>query len=316
MALRIGLAGYGAVAAVHARRLAGGEAQLSCVFGPNLGKAQEFARRHGIASATDRFEDLLARAGAVIIASPTGCHFAQALEALASGRHVLVELPPCAGEDEARRLGEAASRRGVTLACAHTSRYLEAYRLVGEQIREGRLGAVVAVQYTRCLVPRPRSWQDDALLHHAAHPVDLFLDWFPGFEPVAAIARPPAAPRRDVSFLARTASGAPIAAWVSYSSRELKAELLVAGQEHTLATDGFSYVRRDGAELLWASEAQAAYQAAIGLQDADFVRACLGSPLAVPWAETIRLMRTLDRLALLAGDSRAPAADSPSHSPR
>jgi 2-hydroxy-4-carboxymuconate semialdehyde hemiacetal dehydrogenase len=316
LALRLGLAGYGAVASVHARRLAGGQAQLSCVFGPNLDKAQQFARRHGIASATDRFEELLTCCDAVIIASPTGCHFAQALEALDSGRHVLVELPPCAGEAEARRLGEAAARRGVTLGCAHTSRYLQAYRLVGDQIREGRLGIVAAVQYTRCLALRPRSWRDDALLHHAAHPLDLFLNWFPGFELVAAIARPPSGPRCDVSFLGRTAAGAPITAWVSYSSRDPKAELLVAGQEHTLATDGFSFVRRDGAELLWASEAEAAYEDAIGLQDTDFVRACQGSPLATPWAETVRLMRALDRLALLAGEDRSPVADSPTGGPR
>lgn len=308
MALRIGLAGYGAVAQVHARRLARlDQAELACVFGPSLEKAREFARRHEFAGATDRFEDLVAGCDAVIVASPSACHFEQALEALESGRHVLVELPPCASEAEARRLGQAAARKGVTLGCAHTSRYLEAYRLVGELIRSGRLGQIAAVQYTRCLALRPRSWQDDALLHHAAHPVDLFLHWFAEFEPLAAIARPEAGPRRDVSFLARAAGGLLISAWVSYSSRELKAELVVAGERHTLATDGFAWVRRDGAELLFDSDAAAAYEEAIGRQDADFLRACLGSPPAVPWTETVRLMAALDRLGALAAEGHAGA---------
>lgn len=312
MRLRIGLAGYGAVAAVHARRLALlDEAPLGCVFGPSLDKAREFASRYGFAGATDRFEDLAARCDAVIIASPSARHFSQALEAIESGCHVLVELPPCGFQQEARRLGEVASRQAVTLACAHTSRYLEAYRLVGEQIRTGQLGEIAAVQYTRCLELRPRSWQDDALLHHAAHPVDLFLDWFAGFEPVAAIARPVRTPRRDLSFLAQAAGGALISAWVSYSSRELKAELVVAGQRHSLATDGFTYVRRDGAELLLESDATAAYEEAIGRQDAEFVRACLGGPPAVLWSETVRLMRTLDRLAELAAESASEADRSP-----
>lgn len=316
MVLRIGLAGYGAVAAVHARRLALlEEGQLTCVFGPSLEKARAFARSYGVACPTDRLEDLLARSDAVIVASPSAYHFEQALAAIESGRPVLVELPPCATEAEARHLGETACRRGLFLACAHTSRRLEAYRLVGEQIRSGQLGEIAAVQYTRCLALRPRNWQDNALLHHAAHPVDLFLDWFAGFEPVAAIARPERAPRRDLSFLARAAGGVPISAWVSYSSRERKAELVVAGERHTLATDGFIYVRRDGAELLFESDGTAAYEEAIGRQDAEFIRACLGGPPVVPWSETVRLMGTLDRLAKLAAES-ATEADSLSRSAR
>lgn len=295
MPLAIGLAGYGAVAAVHARRLPG----ISCVYGPNLGKAREFARREGIAQAADRYEELLAASEAVIIASPSGCHFDQAREALERGVSVLVELPPCASEGEAQALGEAAAKRGLTLRCAHTSRYLEPYRLIRRHVTGGLMGATQAVQYIRCLSPRQRSWEDDALLHHAAHPVDLFLDWFPGIEPVASVACPPAAHRRDVCFLFRDASGFPVSGFVSYSSRHLKAELLVVGERYTLATDGFSYVSRDGAEPLLEMDATEAYEAAIGDQDAEFIEACRGAPAGVPWPETVKLLWTLDRLTAL-----------------
>lgn len=303
MALGIGLAGYGAVAEVHARRLGGNSsACLTVVYGPNRAKAEAFAARMGIPRATDRFEELLEASRAVIVASPTPSHFEQARAALERGRAVLVELPPCLSAAEAERLGEEAARRGSVLRCAHTSRYLEPYRRVREEIASGRLGTIFALQYTRCLRLRERSWQDDALLHHTAHPADLFLDWFGEFEPVAALTRPEQPPRQEVLFLARGGGSGQVAlsVFVSYASRRPRAQMFIEAEAATLETDGFSYLRRNEAEILLELDANETYEAAIEQQDRAFIAACEGEPAGVAWEETVRLMRRLDRLAELA----------------
>ena len=307
MAVAVGLAGYGAVAEVHARRLRRDpSARLVSVFGPNLKKAEAFARRMEIPRATDRFEDLIEASEAVIVASPTACHFDQARAALGRGRAVLVELPPCTSAAEAESLGEEATRCGVVLQCAHTSRYLAPYERVREEIASGRLGAILAVDYTRCLKPRERSWQDDALLHHTAHAVDLFLDWFGECEPIAALTHPQEPPRRQVAFLARGGpSGAvALAAFLSYSSCWPRAETVIDGELAALGTDGFSYLRRNGVETLLELDPEETYESAIERQDRAFVAACRGEPAGIGWPETVRLMRRLDRLAELAHQRR------------
>lgn len=303
MAVEIGLAGYGAVAEVHARRLAGNTSgRPVAVYGPNRAKAEAFAARMGIPRATDCFEELLEASRAVIVASPTASHFEQARAALGRGRAVLVELPPCLSAAEAERLGEEAARRGLVLQCAHTSRYLAPYRRVREEITSGRLGRIYAVLYTRCLKLRERSWQDDALLHHTAHPADLFLEWFGEFEPLAALTRPEQPPRQEVLFLARGGGSGQVAlsVFVTYSSRRPRSQMVIEGEAATLETDGFSYLRRNEAEILLELDANETYEAAIERQDEAFVAACEGKPAGVSWEETVRLMRRLDRLAELA----------------
>jgi len=300
MALAVGLAGYGAVAEVHARRLKRDpSARLVSVFGPNLTKAEAFARRMEIPRATDRLEEFVEACEAVIVASPTACHFEQARAALQAGRAVLVELPPCTLAAEAERLAEEAARSGVVLQCAHTSRYLAPYQNVRRQIASGCLGAILAVNYIRCLKPRERSWQDDALLHHTAHAVDLFLDWFGDCEPLAALTHPKEPPRRQVALLARGGAAGEIAlsAFLSYSSPWPRAETVIDGEAAALVTDGFSYLRRNGVETLLELDAEETYESAIEQQDRAFVAACRGEAAGIGWQETVRLMRRLDRLA-------------------
>jgi len=303
MAVEVGLAGYGAVAEVHARRLRrDSSARMAAVFGPDLKKAEAFARRMEIPRATDRFEELIEVSEAVIVASPTACHFEQVRVALGRGRAVLVELPPCTSAAEAERLAEEAARSGAVLQCAHTSRYLAPYERVREEIASGRLGAILAVDYTRCLKPRERSWQDDALLHHTAHAVDLFLDWFGECVPLAALTCPTEPPRRLVALLARGGAAGEIAlsAYLSYSSPWPRAETVIDGESGALVTDGFRYLRRNGVETLLELDPEETYESAIERQDRAFVAACRGEPAGIGWPETVRLMRRLDRLAELA----------------
>lgn len=297
MSLRIAIIGYGAVAEIHARQLAAQpEIALASVFGPQLEKAAAFAATHDIANPTDDFGKAVALADAAIICSPSPLHFRQTAACIEAGVHALVELPPCETADEAARLDELARRRDRVVMCAHTSRFLSPYIQIKQLIRAGALGEIQQVSYLRHIVPRQRGergWTDDALLHHAAHPLDLLLDWFGELTPVGCIALPRARAAQSVSLLAALPNGAPVSISVSYDSRLPQSRMLIVGGEHTIETDGFSYLRSDLSEANQQWNPQAAYEQAIGDQDADFIAACRDQSIGIEWAETIRLMRLI-----------------------
>src|SRR4051794_2065577 len=164
--MRIGIIGYGAVAAVHVRGLQAWGADLRTVFGPDTNKLRAFAQAHRIPDATTRLNDLLDRCEAVIIASPSPLHFEQAQAVLEAGRHCLVELPACSSAAEARALCRAASSPNLTLQCAHTTRLLPGILQLEQCFRSGLLGDIRHVVSIRAIPPRSRSWIDDAILHH------------------------------------------------------------------------------------------------------------------------------------------------------
>lgn len=79
---------------------------------------------------------------AVVIATPVSSHFELALRALRAGKHVLVEKPLTATADEARRLIDEASSRGLQLMVDHTFAYTGAVRRIRELVRDGSLGRI------------------------------------------------------------------------------------------------------------------------------------------------------------------------------
>jgi 2-hydroxy-4-carboxymuconate semialdehyde hemiacetal dehydrogenase len=293
--MKLAIIGYGAVASIHARKaLAQPGLKIAAVSGPRRDKAAIFASTYGIANYTDRLSEALCHAEAAIICSPSAAHFEQACECLKAGIHTLVELPPCGGLQEAERLSELAAERDVLIRCAHTSRYLSPFIRLREILRAGEVGEIEQVSYVRHHVIRERSWTDSALLHHAAHPLDLFIDWFGNVRPLACVVSPDVVSARNVSFLGRLASGAPVSVSISYTSRLPRKQMIVVGTRHTVETDGFSYIRSDSDELKFDGDEQLVYEKAIADQDGEFVRACQGERCGVGWEETIKLVELVD----------------------
>jgi predicted dehydrogenase len=289
--MRVALLGYGAVAEVHAARLRTiGGVRLTAVCGPDIYKARGFAERHGIELAATSLPEATATADAIVVASPTPKHFEHAMQLTVPA---LIELPPCASGAEARAIGDHFAARAVLVRCAHTSRYLEPYRRIGAWIRAGQLGAIRQIIYYRHLIPRHRSWSDHALLHHAAHPVDLLLDWFGEIEP-AGCAAPDGDGSATVTLLARLPGRAPASISVSYESSVSASRMMVIGSRKTVATDGFSFIEADEPAFQWRGDSQETYEQAIQDQDGAFVRACRGEAAGELWSETIRLLDLLD----------------------
>jgi predicted dehydrogenase len=79
---------------------------------------------------------------AVVIATPVATHFELALQALQSGKHVLVEKPLTSTSREGQRLIEEAERRQRVLMVDHTFNYTGAVRKIRALIEGGDLGDV------------------------------------------------------------------------------------------------------------------------------------------------------------------------------
>ena len=73
-------------------------AELWSVLSRDVGRARDFAKRHGAASPQPAYDDLDAlladpELDAVLIASPDGLHAEQCIAAASAGKHVLCEKP-------------------------------------------------------------------------------------------------------------------------------------------------------------------------------------------------------------------------------
>lgn len=303
--MRIGIVGYGTVASIHARQLASeSSVTRAVVIGPDLKRARRFANAYGFADAADKLEDALARVDAVIVCSPSALHYEHACTSLRHGVATLVELPPCENGEQAAELGREAQDKRVLLRCAHTSRYLLPYVHLKEALKTGQLGSIEQITYIRHHKPIERHWTDDALIHHAAHPVDLLLDWFGEVVALGCVISPKDGNPRSASILARVEEAAGVTIGITYASHLPHGRLLVVGDRHAMETDGFSYVRSDNEALELSAEGQTVYERAIHDQDVEFIRASRGKMGGVDWNETVRLMRMLDalrRLAVAAG---------------
>jgi 2-hydroxy-4-carboxymuconate semialdehyde hemiacetal dehydrogenase len=290
----IAIIGCGAVAAVHASRLSRAGVPIASVCGSEIGKAQTFAAAHKIDRAVSDLDSALEGVDAAIIASPSSLHYQQALRALEQRVHVLAELPACASAAEAEDLRQAAIRFNVILQCAHTSRYIEPYHRIGCWIRENRLGTVRQIHYFRCVLPSRRSWRDDALLHHASHPIDLLSEWFGEFEPTSCAGTMHGQSYTDVALTARLSDGAPVTIAISYSAKLPQTRMTVIGEEHTVIAEGFQSITSDDEALVWQGDSTAIYKQAIEEQDLAFLMHCQTGSGGIAWSETIKLTRYVD----------------------
>jgi 1,5-anhydro-D-fructose reductase (1,5-anhydro-D-mannitol-forming) len=160
------LVGASTIAAEHmigALRAAGQD--LAVVQSATLPRATEFARAHGIPTATSRVEDLCAdpQIDAVYISSTNEKHQGQALAAIAAGKHVLCEKPLAMTVAEAAEMVRAAGRARVVLATNHHLRCSGSHRTIRDLIRAGRIGRVLSLRLFHAvhLPPHLQGWRID-----------------------------------------------------------------------------------------------------------------------------------------------------------
>src|ERR1035438_4912802 len=110
--MRIALAGAGAFGIKHLDALARMDGvEIVAVVSRRLDQAREVADQYGAPMASTELEEVLASpdVDAVILATPTQMHAAQAIATMRAGKHVQVEIPLADNWSDARAVATTQS---------------------------------------------------------------------------------------------------------------------------------------------------------------------------------------------------------------
>jgi len=112
---------------------------------------EQYAARYPEARATADFAEMLAdpELDAVVLSTPVPTHYELAREALAAGKHVLVEKPPTTRASEMEELCALADERGLVLLPGHLLLYHPGVQKLKELVEDGGLGEVLCVYGNR-----------------------------------------------------------------------------------------------------------------------------------------------------------------------
>lgn len=182
--MKVALAGQGAFGVKHleAIRNIDGVDVISLAGGRPEG-TEAVAKKFGISHWTTDLSEMLKQPGldAVILASPTQVHRAQAEACMRAGKHVLIEIPVADSLADAQALLEVQRETGVVAMAGHVRRFNPSHQYVHNLIQKKELVIqqmdVQTYFFRRTntnALGQPRTWTDHLLWHHACHTVDLF----------------------------------------------------------------------------------------------------------------------------------------------
>jgi predicted dehydrogenase len=139
---------------------------------------------------TDDLEDVIRdpQIQAVVIATPVATHFDLAMQALAAGKHILVEKPMARSVAEVDEIGRLAGVKNLVAMVGHTFLYNSAVRYVKKLIDSGELGDIRYIYSQRLNLGRIRS-DVDSLWNLAPHDISVIQYWLGDPEPVSVLRR-------------------------------------------------------------------------------------------------------------------------------
>jgi predicted dehydrogenase len=190
---------------------------------------------------------------AVIVASPTDCHLAQAVGAVAHGAHVFVEKPVSHTLDGVAELARAAQGAGLTTMVGCNMRFHPGPATMKRLLADGAIGRPLAARLqTSSYLPDWRPGGDYRASYSAdpacggaildcIHEIDLALWYFGGGRLEAAAVRPASSIGLDVDGLAELLiahdSGVVSSVHLSFVQRDYRRLCQIAGDEGTLYWD-------------------------------------------------------------------------------
>ena len=145
--VRFGITGSGFMGRTHAeavKRLAD-DGTLIALWGGS--RAPALAERYGVECEPTR-ESLMRRTDidAIVISTPHYLHATEALEAIESGKHVLIEKPMATSVEDCDRILDAAKRQGVTVGIGYQQRFRMNNLKARQLIEAGAIGRVLTAQ--------------------------------------------------------------------------------------------------------------------------------------------------------------------------
>ncbi len=158
----VGIGRWSEVIAQAAAR--GGKVKVVSCYTRSASKRAAFAQKFGCDQAAT-LEELLAdkRVQAVLVTTPNPVHAESIEQAAVAGKHVWVEKPIAHTMADAKRIGAAVRKAGVTFAVGHSARMLGASRKMKQLVDSGEIGQVVLVEANysneRALELTPDKWR-------------------------------------------------------------------------------------------------------------------------------------------------------------
>jgi predicted dehydrogenase len=162
--LNVAVIGTGAIGTNH---IAGFQehaaARVVAIADVAIERAREAADRFRVPEAVTDYRQLLARTDidVVSIALPNYLHAPAALDALAAGKHVMLEKPMAMHAREAEALAAAAQTHGVLLMVGQNQRFTAEIQTAKQLVEDGLLGDVYHAKTAWCRragIPRIGSW--------------------------------------------------------------------------------------------------------------------------------------------------------------
>jgi len=147
--IKIGIVGTGGMANAHAQAYAairGCKVVAACDVIPEAVEA--FAEKYAIPQVYTDADDLLARADcdAVSNVTPDAFHAPISLKAVAAGKHVLCEKPLAVCYRDAKKMADAARRKGVINMVNLSYRNAAAIHRAHDMVQRGEIGRVMHVE--------------------------------------------------------------------------------------------------------------------------------------------------------------------------
>ena len=159
--IRFGIVGCGGAALPVAQAISSSSGtSLERVFDPDFRLAGELASRFGV-QASPSLEDLLSAPAvdAVYIAVPHDLLGPLSLQALRSGKHVLVEKPMALTVAQAGEMVQLADAQRRVLGVYYEMKYAGPFQAARRLVREGAIGEIIGVSI-HTLIDKPVSyWQ-------------------------------------------------------------------------------------------------------------------------------------------------------------
>jgi UDP-N-acetylglucosamine 3-dehydrogenase len=138
--MKVGVVGVGSMGMNHAR-VYSEIADLVGIADINEKSGKRITRHFGT-KYFKNYHDLLPVVDALTIATPTNWHYRVAMNAIANGKHLLIEKPIASNVEEGEKLMNDAEEQGVVLAVGHIEQHNPIIKYVKKALKENKFGKI------------------------------------------------------------------------------------------------------------------------------------------------------------------------------
>ena len=320
--LRIGIIGCGNIAGTLASTMLkmSDRITIEAVASRDKTKAEEFASRFGVKKAYGSYEELYQDNDVqlVYVATPHAFHASQMLDAIKYGKNILAEKAFCINAKEAEEVFKAAAAKKVFVGEAIWTRYMPSRKMINDIIASGRIGKVTTVTANLGykIIHKPRiadpALGGGALMDVGVYPLNFVLMAREG-DPI-----------KSMSGLAvKSDEGVDLRNIISFTFESGAAATLFSDSECVSDRKGWIYGTEGSIEVenvnnpeeikIYSADRPPVLQETIKIEHkingyeyeidaaAEAIEKGKLEPDAMPWSETLRVLRITDALRAVWG---------------